>query len=103
MTNIGTVFLNKILCEFVQAIKIITRIGDFDGLETQPLNHACDSSEIFLLFLGGVCIIISKITNASMILCKSEVDCDSFTVPQVKETIGFGWKAGDNLIAGFKP
>ena len=62
-------------------------------IETEPADVLLDCSSIFGFFGNRVGVVESEVAKTVEFIGYSEVQTDTFCVPQVKISIGFGWKA----------
>lgn len=98
MAHIGTILLDQLLGQFIQAIKVITGMGGADRLEAQPLDNISDRFEIFLLLTGGIGIVVAQIADSTVVLGETEIDSDGLAVADVQISVGLGRESSDDVL-----
>ncbi len=77
-------------------------MGDLVRLVPKPLYHILDSGKELLLLLLGICVVVTKETDAVVGGCITEVDVDGLSVADVKNTVRFRGETGSNLSSMFQ-
>jgi len=100
MADVGAIALDKLLSELVETLKVVTGIGLPHGLEAEPGHNVANSSVVSLLLTGGVCVVETEDTLASVVAREAKVHSNGLAVSDVKETVGLGRETGANLGMG---
>ena len=92
-------FTDEIKSDFIKLIVVIRSIIlMFAPVETQPVDIVLYGIDIFHIFLGGVCVIKPKVTDAFILLCQAEVKANALDVSNVEIAVRLRRKACDNCV-----
>ena len=93
LVNIGTALLDQPNGKIPKFLEIVAGIVDVCPLESQPLDIVLNTLDIFRIFLDGVCVVETEVTDAAVFLGQTEVDGDGLGVAYMQVTVGLGWEA----------
>ena len=73
-------------------------------IEAEPAHVPFDGVDIFLLFLGRICVIEAQMAAAPELFCHTEIQADGFGVADMEVAIGFRRKSRHDRVdaAGFQ-
>src|SRR5215468_803016 len=96
--HIGEPFLDQVLGPGIELLEIIRRkIEIVAPIEAQPMYVGLDGIDIFLLFLRRIGIVEPQIALAAEFLRNAEVETNRFGMADVKITVRFRRKTGDDF------
>ena len=75
-------------------LEIVAGIIDVSPLESQPLDVIFDALDILCIFLDGVGIVETEVTDTTVFLGQTEVDGNGLGMSDVQVAIGLWWEAG---------
>ena len=84
--------------EPVQLIEVIRGMKQVVPFETQPADVFHDGQHEVLVFLQRVGVVEPQVGAAAELPGDAEIQADRLGVPDMQVAVGFGWKAGHDLL-----
>jgi hypothetical protein len=82
---------------FVELVKVVRGVRDFEGFEAEPRDHVQDPSEEALLLLLRVGVVVAQEADAVVVARVAEVDVYRLRVAHVQNAVGLRGEARADL------
>ena len=83
---------------FVHIFKIIGCIELIFPGKAQPMDILFNGADIFLILLGGVCVVIAQIARAAVLLGQTKVQADRLGMSDMQIAVGFRGEPSQNMV-----
>ena len=90
--------LDRILITLVKVVRAVEHAARGGG--TQPVEVLVDGLHIFVVFLGGIGVVVAKVKESAVLFRGLVVDHDGLCRADVKIAVGLGGEAGVNFEVG---
>ena len=87
-------FLDQLDGEVPELLEVVGCVVNIIPVVTQPFDVFFDGVHIFQVFFYRVGIVEAQVANAPIFLGNAEIQADSFGMPDMQVSVGFGWKTG---------
>ncbi len=106
-TDKSIALFNKLNCEFIESIEIVTGVSDFPRFITHEADILLDVFDVLNVLFQWICIIKSQVALSIWHFSLHEVESHGFTVTNMKIPIWFRWESCQNnwtklLVSGIK-
>ena len=94
VAHVCNALFDELYSQLIAGIKIVGAVEHIVPLEAQPLDVFLNGVYEFLVFLGGVGIVIPEVAAAAVLFRHGKVDSQRLGMADVQVAVGFGREAG---------
>jgi hypothetical protein len=100
MINVSFTATDQFTGKVIEVLEVIRGESCIEGLISQPLDTSANVIDELLIFFARVGIIVTKISESTILLGKSKVEAHCLGMTNVEIAIGLGRESSHDLASG---